>query len=394
MEIGKNLGWRGFLLSYPVPTATVLGDYFFLVADPVAVPSPQRSGVVHTDSVDSLDLKTGTLQAVDDEVERRGSVGTGEDVLVHEQAPDEVLVLPRLTQTGHLNVEDTIVVEHVVALAEEGAQVADTDVLGHFQTGDFFVATFGHRDVAVVHAVDLRLLFGNAGCAEPVVAPGGLVAAKSDTRSFGTVVGGSEFGKSAPPATNIEHSLALLKTDLLADNGKLVVLELFEAFLLVDVGDDTGGVDHARTEEPSVEVVASVVVVADLFFVLAASVHDNFGHHACQEEPVQAQGKPELGPVMSVLHNFQSVTVELYVAVKVHFVESLHWNLVAASVLDFVAVFFKRKVVLDGSAGETSFFVDARGHGGSYGPECHEDRDSGEDGEEDPCEEAAVDFPC
>jgi hypothetical protein len=36
---------------------------------------------------------------------------------------------------------------------------------------------------------------------------------------------------------------------------------------MMDVGDYAGGVDHARTEEPAVEVITTVVVIADLFFV-------------------------------------------------------------------------------------------------------------------------------
>jgi hypothetical protein len=42
---------------------------------------------------------------------------------------------------------------------------------------------------------------------------------------------------------------------------------LFEALFFVDVGDNAGRVDHAGTEEPAVEVVTAVVVVANLFFV-------------------------------------------------------------------------------------------------------------------------------
>ncbi len=41
-----------------------------------------------------------------------------------------------------------------------------------------------------------------------------------------------------------------VRTDLLADDGELVVLELLEGLFAGDVSDDTGGIDHAGAEEP------------------------------------------------------------------------------------------------------------------------------------------------
>jgi hypothetical protein len=42
---------------------------------------------------------------------------------------------------------------------------------------------------------------------------------------------------------------------------------LLEGLLLVDIRNDTGGVDHTWAQEPAVEVIASVVVVTDLLLI-------------------------------------------------------------------------------------------------------------------------------
>ena len=220
-----------------------------------------------TNGVNHLDLETSTLEGVDDETQRSGGVSTGENVFVHEQTPGEVLELPCLTKTSDLKEEDTIVLEHVVNLTEEATQVTNTDVLGHLETGNLVVATSGDRDLAVIHTENLGLVLLDTNSPETVVTPGSLIATKGDTSNVSTVVGGSELGESTPTATNVEHLLALLKTDLLANDSHLVVLKLLESLLLVDIGDDTGSVDHAWAKEPAVEVVTAVVVVSYLLLV-------------------------------------------------------------------------------------------------------------------------------
>lgn len=138
--------------TYAEPSLAVLLLNLILVAHPVPVPAPQGSRVVNTDSINTLDLETSTLETVDDESKRGTSIGTREDVLVHEQTPDEVLVLPRLAETSDLQEENTIVIEHVVDLGQESAEVTDTDVLGHLETGNLLVATLDARGIAVVGA--------------------------------------------------------------------------------------------------------------------------------------------------------------------------------------------------------------------------------------------------
>lgn len=253
--------------TYAEPSFAVLGLNLVLVAHPVPVPAPEGGRVVDTDGVNSLDLEAGTLKAVNDEAKRSRGIGTGEDVLVHEQTPDEVLVLPRLAETSDLQEEDTIVIEHVVDLGQESREVTDTDVLGHLQAGNLLVATLNAGRITVIGADDAALRLLNASLAETVVTPGSLVTTKSDTSNLSTVVNGGELGESTPATAKVEHLVTGLDADLLTDDGQLVVLQLLQSLLLVDVADDTGRVDHAGAKEPSVEVVTAVVVVTDLLLV-------------------------------------------------------------------------------------------------------------------------------
>ena len=249
------------------PALAVLGLDLVTVAHPVPVPAPEGGRVMHTDGVDGLDLKAGTLEAVHNETERGTGVGTGEDILVHEQTPDQVLVLPRLAETSDLQEESTVVVEHVVNLGQERREVADTDVLGHLETGDLLVSTLNTGSIAVVTAQNATLGLLNTGLAETVVTPGSLVTTKGDTSNVSTVVGGSVLGEGTPATAEIEDLVTGLDANLLTYNSQLVILELLKSLLLVDITDNTGGVDHAGTEEPSVEVITPVVVVTDLLLV-------------------------------------------------------------------------------------------------------------------------------
>lgn len=145
--------------------------------------------------------------------------------------------------------------------------MTDTDVLSHLETGNLLVAALNTGGIAVVGAQDTRLGVLNASPAEAIVTPGRLVAAESDTGDMGAVVDRSILGKSTPTTAQVKDLVARLNANLLANNSQLVVLELLKGLLLVDVADDTRGIDHAGAKEPSVEVVAAVVVVTDLLLV-------------------------------------------------------------------------------------------------------------------------------
>lgn len=266
--LASNDGGRGKEeLPDAEPPLAILGNDLVLVGEPVPVPSPEGSRVVDTNGINTLNFPAGLLALVNVETERSGSVSAGEDVLVHEQTPDEILKLPRLAETSDLEEENTIIVEHIVALLHETLEVADADVLGHLQAGNLVISALASRDIAVIHAKNLALLLGNAGLTESGVAPLGLVAAESDAGSLGAIVDTGKTSESTPAAADIEEALALLEANLLADNGKLVILELLEGLLSVDVANDAGSVNHAGTKEPGVEIITAVVVVADLLLI-------------------------------------------------------------------------------------------------------------------------------
>lgn len=150
--------------------------------------------------------------------------------------------------------------------------MSHANVLGHLKTGDLLVFALWDWDITVIHAEDLALLLRNTSLAKSIVTPSSLVAAESDSSSLCTVVDTGEFGKSSPSAADVQKSLAFLEIDLLADNGKLVILELLKRLLLVDIRDNTRGVDHAWAKEPSVEVITTVVVVSDLLLICESNI--------------------------------------------------------------------------------------------------------------------------
>ena len=102
--------------AYPEPPLSILRFDLVPVGHPIPVPSPQRRGVVHANGVDALDLEPGAFQPVDEPAQRRRRVRPGEDVLVHKEAPDQILVLPAFPDAGDLQEEDAVVVQHVVDL--------------------------------------------------------------------------------------------------------------------------------------------------------------------------------------------------------------------------------------------------------------------------------------
>ena len=224
---------------------------------------------MNTDGIDALDLKASALKLVDDETKRSRGISTGEDIFIHEETPDEILKLPSLAKTSDLEEEDTIIFQHIVDLTAERAEVANTDVLSHLETGDLVVLALRNRNVTVIHAENLTLALFNASLAETIVAPSSLVATKGNTSNLSTVVYAGILGEGSPAAANIEHPLALLETNLFADDAKLVVLELLKALLLVNIRDNARGVDHAWAKEPAVEVVTTVIMATDLLLVYA-----------------------------------------------------------------------------------------------------------------------------
>jgi hypothetical protein len=400
--------------TYSEPAIAVLGLDNVEVAEPVAVPSPESSGVVHANSINTksrtnqvsenppsnnitgrdnkpLDLKPSPLKRTSVIPQRRRSIRTTENVLVQVNSPNEILVLPRLAQARQLHVHSAVVLEHIVALAEESREFLDADVLAHLELGD--LVEFLGGDVAVVHAQDVALLGGDASGAEGVGGVSGTLLGDGDTGDFGAVVETGEFGESAPAAADVEHGLAFFKSELFADDGHLVVLEFFESFFAGGVGDHAAGVDHARAKEPAVVVVAGVVVGADLLHVLFTGVQEDVTSESAEQEFHERPGQLEVGPVVAVLEDIEQVAVDIDFAVDVHFREVLERDLGAAVVLTPQRIGLESEVRLDGATRELGLVVNARAEAGSPGPDDDQDGEEEQDSEEGHGLPAAANVP-
>jgi hypothetical protein len=66
---------------------------------------------------------------VDHPTKRAARVCTRENVLVHEQTPNQIFILPAGPDSSDLEHKDTIVIEEVIDLAEELRVATDTDML-------------------------------------------------------------------------------------------------------------------------------------------------------------------------------------------------------------------------------------------------------------------------
>lgn len=382
---GSNDGRGKEELPDSEPSDTVLVDDLVLVAQPVSVPAPQSCRVVNTNVINGDGLETSTLHLVEEEREGSRSISTRENVLVHEQTPVEILVLPRLSETRVLENKGTIILKHIVDLRAERAKVLDTNVLNHLEGDDLVVllAVSGEGDFSVVHAEDSGLGRGSAILGKVVVTVLGLVSAKSDTSNVAAVLRRGVSGKSTPSTSNIKNLLALLKGGLLANNSELVILELLEGLELVDVRNNTGSVDHSGTKEPSVEVITPVVVLSDLLLILGLGVENDLGNHGEEEKLEQRPGEVEGHEVMSVLEDLKSITSHRNLASKVELMESLVRDLVVARVLLGERGIVELEVVLNRSARELAVSVDSGRNGRDDSPESNKERDTGHEEEEE-----------
>lgn len=122
-------------------------------------------------------------------------------------------------------------------------------------------------------------------------------------------------------------------------------------------------------------------------------MHDHLGDHAKEEELDKANGEAEAGPVVAVLHDLQTVALEVDVAVKVHLVEGLHGNLARATVLGAVGILLEVEVVLDGATGVAGLLGLAGADGRDGEPPGGQQRQVEDQGEEDEGLETAAELP-
>ena len=84
---------------------------------------------------------------------------------------------------------------------------------------------------------------------------------------------------------------------------------------------------------------------------------EHFRKEASQEMLVQLPSETEACPVMTILKDLQSITLEVNVSIKVLLEESCHGDLALAVVLDAVMLTMEVQVVLDGTTGIFGLFI-------------------------------------
>lgn len=122
-------------------------------------------------------------------------------------------------------------------------------------------------------------------------------------------------------------------------------------------------------------------------------MHNDFRCELEENELEQADGEGEAGPIGTVLEDLEAVAVELDIALKVHVVEGLHWDLCPPAVLELVGIVLEGEVVLNRATRECHFLVFARTKGRVEVPERNQERDRGEEGEKNRRLQTATDFP-
>lgn len=195
-----------------------------------------------------------------------------------QQTPDEILKLPASTDTGDLEDHDTIVRQEIIDLFQKFAIPPNSDVLRHLKTSNLVVVTRRLGNITIIHAQNPSSLLGHTILPQTLSTEGSLVSSKGHTGHVDIVVLTSKCGKGTPTTANVQHMVTLLQVEFFTHKSELVVLEFFKSFLAANIGHDTPSVDHTRTEEPRVKVIATVVVVTNLVFILGLRMEDDVGN--------------------------------------------------------------------------------------------------------------------
>lgn len=135
-----------------------------LVLDDVVIPHFNGVSVVGTLVADGLHLETATFDGADIPVERARGIGAREDILAHENAPNEVFVLPETSKTRNLEEENAVILEEGFHLSHEVLIVSYADVLTHLEASDLVELTDGlSGEFTVVLEDQLHFAFKTLG---------------------------------------------------------------------------------------------------------------------------------------------------------------------------------------------------------------------------------------
>ena len=316
-----------------VPAVAVSAGDGLAVAHPVAVPGGQRQPIVMSHVLAAVDLEVGFLHRLEHGGCRQTRVRAGENVTVHEQAPDEVLGVHGLAQSRPLEKENSVVIQHPVNLIIEGLEVLDPHVLDHLDAGDLVVLLLG--DVAIIHAEDLAAVRG-AILLDLPHAVLRLVLGQRHARGDRPVMLGGVPRERAPAAANVQKGIARLELQLLADQVELIVLGLLQRF--GGVLEEGARVDHPFAQEPAEEVVAPVVVLAHDARILLFGVNRDFGDEVRDGPLEMAPRELVLDELVAVLQEIRDVAADIELAREIRLIKRLHRNFSATAALFEVLV--------------------------------------------------------
>mmetsp|Transcript_11587 Transcript_11587/g.20869 ORF Transcript_11587/g.20869 Transcript_11587/m.20869 type:complete len:200 (-) Transcript_11587:698-1297(-) len=195
-----------------------------------------RSHVVHTLNFESRPLHLGA-----DPSQRTGGIRPRENVLPHEETPDEIFITPCATESGHLKVEHPIVLQHAVDHFQEFLVTANTNVFRHFEAGDSVVSLLGK----IGALLELHGVLEKDSCTVLLIeffAPGQLFFREGDSRDVRAVLLGEAIGHIGPAASYVQDGHARFKFDGVRDVIDLVILRLLKSFITVRI--EAGGVHH------------------------------------------------------------------------------------------------------------------------------------------------------
>lgn len=86
-------------------------------------------------------------------------------------------------------------------------------------------------------------------------------------------------------------------------------------------------------------------------------MHNHLRYHAQKEEFEKSKGKAKADPVVAVFQHVETVTLEVNLSVKVHFMKSLHRDSVLARIFQPVILVVEEQIVLNRSARISSLLI-------------------------------------
>lgn len=195
--------------------------------------------------------------------QRQTRISPWKHLFGHEQTPQQILLLPGPPQTRDLQLEQTVVVQHVLHLVTEPLLVGDPDVLAHFHAT--YSVLFLVWQIPSVHDVDTHFALYPQfdGFALDEV---GLFLAEGHTRGSHVVVLCRVVDQSTPAAPKVQMLQPRLHLHHLADLVQLPLLSYLQVSLFVRE-EYSAALEAPAVQEPPLKVVSSVLHVRYFFFI-------------------------------------------------------------------------------------------------------------------------------